>query len=156
MKKETLETVVGGIVVGLVLIFVAFGMMSSGVQKIAGYKLTAEFGSVGSLRQGADVRLGGIKVGNVSTMQLDPEDFRAVLTMNIQAGVDLPVDSSARILSDGLLGDSYVSLDVGGADKMIGPGGRITVTQDAIDVIELVSRVIFSGVKYEMEQQSNR
>ncbi len=155
MKTETLETIVGGIVITLILIFVGFGMMRSGVKQVEGYRVQAEFGSVGSLRQGADVRLGGIKIGNVQAMTLNPEDFRAVITMNVQAGVQLPIDSAARILSDGLLGDSYVSLDVGGDDNMIGPGGKVNYTQDAVDVIDLVSRVIFSGVKYEMQKQAN-
>lgn len=153
MRKEVFETAVGAAVVLIAVLFLVFGLTRSGVKSVQGYRVVAAFNSVGTLRQGADVRIGGIRVGSVTEKQLNPKTFKATLGMSIDSAVELPTDSSARILSEGLLGDSYVSIDIGGAEEMIGPGGRITITQDAIDVIELVSRVIFSGVKYEMEQQ---
>lgn len=154
MKRETLETLVGAVVVLIAAGFIASGASGGVAGGVEGPRVTAEFGSVGALQPGADVRVGGVRVGAVDDMALDPTSFRALVTMALDPGVALPEDSSAKILSDGLLGDAYVALDVGGASDSLADGARIEFTQDAIDVIDLVSRLISSGVEYELQQQS--
>jgi len=99
-------------------------------------------------------RLGGVRIGSVDDLSLDPASFRAVATLRLDPGVEAPTDSSAKILSDGLLGDSYVALAVGGAIETFQDGDRIEFTQDAVNVIDLVSRLISSGVEYELQQQA--
>lgn len=154
MKRESLETLVGAVVVAIAAAFVAFGASGGAVSSESGATITAEFGSVGALAPGADVRVGGVRVGGVSGMELNPESFRAVVSMTLDGGVEIPEDSSAKILSDGLLGDSYVALEVGGAVEPLSEGARVEFTQDAVNVIDLVSRLIASGVEYELQQQA--
>lgn len=154
LSREALEIIVGGAVILIAAVFIGLGA-SGGVAAPgpSGVMVTAQFGSVGPLQSGADVRVGGVRVGSVSGMALDPESFRATVSMSLEPGIALPADSSAKILTDGLLGDAYVALVVGGALETFEDGMEIGFTQDAVNVIDLVSRLIASGVEYEMQQQ---
>ena len=154
LSRGALETLVGAVVVAAGAAFIAVGAIGAGGGAPDGPKIIAEFGDIGALQTGADVRLGGVRIGSVSDLTLNPESFRAVATLRLDPGVDAPTDSSAKILSDGLLGDSYVALDVGGALETLQDGDRIDFTQDAVNVIDLVSRLISSGVEYELEKQA--
>ncbi|MEM6491140.1 MAG: outer membrane lipid asymmetry maintenance protein MlaD [Pseudomonadota bacterium] len=154
MTRETLETLVGAVVVLAAAAFIAMGAIGAGGGGAEGRRVIAEFGDIGALQTGADVRLGGVRVGSVSDLSLDPESYRAVATFELDPGVEVPNDSDVKILSDGLLGDSYVALGPGGSLDSLQEGDRIEFTQDAVNIIDLVSRLISSGVEYELEQQA--
>lgn len=154
MSRATIETLVGAVIVLAAGVFITMGAIGAGGAAPDGRRVTAEFGNIGALQTGADVRLGGVRIGSVENIALDPASYRAVATLRLDPGVEAPTDSSAKILSDGLLGDSYLALDVGGALESLQDGDRIDFTQDAINVIDLVSRLIASGVEYELQQQA--
>ena len=96
-------------------------------------------------RSGGDVRLSGIKVGKVLSQELDPQTYRAQVTFSVRNGIELPSDSSAAIVSSGLLGGKYLSLVPGGDDRVLTDGGEITLTQSSVNLEDLIGRYIFSG-----------
>ena len=110
------------------------------------YEVTARFSQIGQLRERAPVRIGGVSVGQVEKIDLDPVKFDSVVTLSISDRYkDLPADTSAGIYTSGLLGDSYIGLQPGGAPDNLKPGGEIAYTQPAVDLIQLVGKYMFSG-----------
>lgn len=116
------------------------GSMSLG----SSYTVTAQFNNVGGLKARSAVRSAGVVVGRVESIGFDDQSFQAVVTMRLQQGVDFPADSSAAILTSGLLGEQYVGLEPGSDDKLLADGGRITYTQGAIVLENLISRFLYS------------
>ncbi|MEM7653153.1 MAG: MlaD family protein [Pseudomonadota bacterium] len=156
-RKELVETLTGAVVVALGLVAIAVAYLGADQQGEGqdGYVLTAEVPTVGSLREGADVRIGGIAVGEVSAMRLKTKTLQAVVEMTIQDEVQIPTDSAFKISSDGLLGDNFVTISIGGEEKMFVGDSKFRYAQGAIDVVDLVSRLISSGVDYEIQQSSS-
>lgn len=146
-NSNVIETIVGAIVLLVAAGFLFFAYQGSGmgVGKGKSYTLKAVFGNATGINTGSDVRIGGIKVGVVSGMQLDPETYQAVLLLNIAQGTQIPADSTAAIGSSGLLGEKFVQLAPGGDDEMLADGGRIEFTQSAVSLEELIGKFVFSG-----------
>lgn len=146
MKGRSIAEVLTGATVLVVAgIFLVYAILHGGRSpQTAGIALTAEFDRVDGLNQGADVKIGGVKVGSVSDLRIDPRSFQAVVTLRVRADLSLPADSSAEITSEGLLGGKYVSIVPGGADRMLRDGARITETQGSVSLESLLGRFIFS------------
>lgn len=147
MHRNIIETVMGGVVLLVAAGFVVLAFQSGTVGGNSGYEVTAEFDNASGLAPGSDVRMSGVKIGVVKSQRLDPKTFFAVVTMDIDESIQLPRDTSARILADGLLGANFISLEPGGEEEMIAPGGQITFTQGAINVVDLLGRFIFSAAE---------
>lgn len=110
------------------------------------YPLKARFSTIGQLRASAPVKIGGVVVGQVSDIQLDPQKFDSIVTLAIDAKFkDLPADTAAGIFTSGLLGESYVGLSPGGDVEVLKPGDEITLTQSAVDLMQLVGKYMFAG-----------
>ena len=109
------------------------------------YALTARFSNLGQLRLQAPVRIGGVAVGRVAKIDLDPKRFDAVVTLDIDRRYQLPADTSAGIFTSGLLGESYVGLQPGGDPEPLRAGDEIAYTQSAVDLIQLVGKYMFGG-----------
>ena len=110
------------------------------------YEITARFSGIGQLRAQAPVKIGGVTVGRVDSIGLDPVRFDSVVTLAIDEQYkDLPADTSAAILTSGLLGESYVELQPGGDPMTLQPGDEIMLTQSAVDLMQLVGKYMFSG-----------
>ena len=147
MHRNIIETVMGGVVVLVAIGFVVIAFQGSAVTTGDGYQVVAEFDNASGLAPGSEGRMSGVKIGTVRSQSLDPQTFFAVVTMDIAQSVQLPRDTSARILADGLLGASFVSLEPGGEEESIPPGGQITFTQGSINVVDLLGRFIFSAAE---------
>lgn len=145
MKQNAIETIMGGVVLLVAALFLVFAYSSADIAAVKGYEVTAKFDRVDGIRQGTDVRMSGIKVGTVVGEKLEPETYFAMLTLSIDSSVKLPVDTNAKIVTDGLLGSKYVALEPGAEEKLLQQGGEITHTQSAINIEDLISRYIFSG-----------
>jgi phospholipid/cholesterol/gamma-HCH transport system substrate-binding protein len=92
------------------------------------------------------VKIGGVVVGQVSKIDLDPKKFESVVTLSIDGRYkDLPADTSAGIFTSGLLGESYIGLSPGGDPESLKPGDEIAFTQPAVDLLQLVGKYMFSG-----------
>ncbi len=136
------ETLVGAAVVAatlaLLAIFYVFGHSGPG----GGYDVTARMAKVDGLGIGTEVRLAGIKVGSVTSLDLDPATYLVTVHMRIESAIKIPTDSSLLINAAGLLGTPYLSITPGGDDTMIAAGGAIENTQsvNGNDIMSLVSR----------------
>ena len=110
------------------------------------YELKARFTNLGQLRPMAPVKIGGVPIGKVATIELDPKKLDAVVTLSIDSRYqDLPIDTSASILTGGLLGESYVGLQPGGDMETLKPGEEIAFTTPAVDLIQMAGKYIFGG-----------
>ncbi len=147
MRRNIIETIMGGIVILVAVFFVVFAFNSSGVGTVDGYEVTAEFDDATGLAPGTDVRLAGVKIGTVVAQRLNPETYFAQIVLQIDDEVKLPVGTSARIISDGLLGGNFVSLTPGGDDENIPAGGEIEYTQGSVNVVDLLGRFVFSAAE---------
>ena len=145
MRGNVIETVMGAVVLVVAALFLFFAYSTSQVGAVtSGYPVTAQFQNVDGIHDGSDVRIGGVKVGSVSSEFLDPQTFTANIKMSIASEYKLPDDTVAEITSSGLLGDKYVSLVPGGSDKNIRPGGQIKYTQSSVSLENLIGQMIFS------------
>lgn len=110
------------------------------------YELSARFTNVGQLRPNAPVKVGGVTIGSVSKIDLDPLKFDTIVTLAIESRFnEIPIDTSAQILTGGLLGESYVGLQPGGDMEVFQPGEELVYTQPAVDLIQMVGKYMFSG-----------
>ena len=146
MGGRALETLVGAAVVVVVVAFVVFVYERVEVSDGSGTVFHAEFENIGSLQAGDDVRIAGIRVGQVTGLDLDPEWYLARVAMTIDPGVSLPRDTFVAITSASLLGGHYVSLHPG-TGEAAGDGHLFTDTQGAINLIDAVSRSMFGGLE---------
>ena len=145
MHRNTLETVMGAIVLLAAAGFVALTYEAADVKGSGGYEIAAEFGSTGGLSVGDDVRISGIKVGQITTQQLDPITYVAKVSMAIEPTIKIPSDSSARITAASLLGGNYLELMPGAATEMLGAGAVIYDTRDPISLSDLLGKAVFSS-----------
>lgn len=145
MKRNTIETVIGAVVLLVAGIFTVFAYISADLNTRGGYIVTANFNKVAGLAVGGDVRMSGIKIGSIVSQELDPESFLAKVTMNIRDDIELPADSAATISNESLLGGSFMEIVPGGDPETIENGGSIEFTQDPVDIVQLLGKFIFSA-----------
>ena len=146
MRSNLVETLIGTIVVVVAAVFLVFAYTAAGVRTgVGGYELSAKFDRVDGVSVGSDVRLSGIKIGSVIRQELDPQNYVAVVRMNIDSNIKLPEDTAARIASEGLLGGNYLSVEPGGSDVMLKPGGEIKHTQGAVNLLDLIGQAVFGA-----------
>ena len=110
------------------------------------YTLSARFSQIGQLKSSAPIRIGGVNIGQVSSISLDPKTYESVVSLSLDDKYkDLPADTSAGIFTSGLLGESYIGLQPGGDPDVLKSGDEIVFTQPAVDLIQLVGKYMFSG-----------
>ena len=149
MKKYAMETTVG--------IFLVFGLRCIGYMTVKlghvsllgdnTYSHFARFTTVSGLRAGSPVDMLGIEVGRVGRLTMDQKDQKAVVEIRIQKDIKVYDDAIASIKTEGLIGDMFLSIDPGGAGKLLGPGGTITETQPAVDIVDLIGKYAFGEVR---------
>lgn len=117
----------------------------SGLSSGSTYTVTASFNNVGALQPDAKVSLAGVTIGRVSAIRLNPKSLEATVTLKIDKRYDeIPVDSSASILTNGLLGDQYVGISPGGSLKSLKSGDKIHFTQSALVLEKLIGQFLFN------------
>jgi phospholipid/cholesterol/gamma-HCH transport system substrate-binding protein len=143
LKEHLAEALIGLLVVLLAAGFVAFAWARTGAgEGNDGAVLTARFPNIGGVTLGTDVKMSGVKVGKVVGLELDPTSYQAVLRLSVDRGLRLPVDSSAAVTSEGLLGGNYVALTPGAEADMLKDGGEIIETSGAPDLMGLIGSVV--------------
>ncbi|MAQ77783.1 MAG: outer membrane lipid asymmetry maintenance protein MlaD [Pseudomonadota bacterium] len=155
MRRGSLETVIGALVVFVAIIFVVFASKITDYGRETGYLLFAEFNNIGSIKMGSDVRVGGIPVGKVIGLSLNPETFKARVSLDIDSKYNFPTDTAATIGSEGLLGGSFVELIPGGMEGYLGPNNEIEFTQDAVDMLQLLGKFMYSGADSNNKDRAN-
>jgi phospholipid/cholesterol/gamma-HCH transport system substrate-binding protein len=146
MNRATIDLWVGIFVsIGLAaLIFLSLkvgNLLTS--PNTAGYRLEARFDNVGGLKPRAPVKAAGVVVGRVESIKLDPKTYEGVVTMRINEGFQFSRDTIASVLTSGLLGEVYVSLDAGGDPQMLADGGTVAKTQSAVVIEKLIGQFLF-------------
>lgn len=117
-----------------------------GLLRGGSYQVNAYFSNVGGLKSRAQVSLAGVTVGSVERIELDTDSLEARVVMNISEEYDdIPTDTSASILTSGILGDQYVGLEPGGSPDPLQDGDRILITQSAVVLEQLISRYLFNS-----------
>jgi phospholipid/cholesterol/gamma-HCH transport system substrate-binding protein len=111
------------------------------------YSLTAKFDNIGGLKVRAPIKSAGVVVGRVASISLDEKTFQAVVTFQIEKNYIFPKDSSAKILTSGLLGEQYVGLEAGGDEVNLASGANIQFTQSAIVLESLISQFLYSSAE---------
>lgn len=110
------------------------------------YELKARFTNIGQLRQSAPVRIGGVNIGRIADITLDPVKLDSVVTLAIDERYnELPIDTAAGIQTAGLLGESYIALQPGGDMEVLKPGEEIGFTTPAVDLMQMVGKYMFSS-----------
>jgi phospholipid/cholesterol/gamma-HCH transport system substrate-binding protein len=144
MQKNLVETILGAVVLLVAGGFLAFFYKTTDIHPSTGYTITAVFSTINGLDTGSAVKISGVKVGQVLGFSLDPKNYRAIVSMNINDDVKLPKDTAAVIASSGLLDGKFMSLQPGSDDQMLQVGDQINFTQSTPGLEELLGQVIFS------------
>ena len=113
------------------------------------YTVKASFDNIGGLKVRAPVKSAGVVVGRVKSIEFNDATYRAVVSFDIERQFQFPADTSASILTSGLLGEQYIGLDAGGDDKMLAAGDSITLTQSAVVLERLISQFLFNTAEKE-------
>lgn len=147
MNRSTIDLWVGVFVVAgfLALIFLALrvGNLAS-FSTGETYRVQATFLNIGGLKVRAPVKSAGVVVGRIAEIRFDSEAYRAVVEMDIEQKYRFPRDTTAKILTSGILGEQYVGLEAGGDEKMLAGGDRLRLTQDAVVLENLISQFLFN------------
>jgi phospholipid/cholesterol/gamma-HCH transport system substrate-binding protein len=147
MERSTLDLWVGLFVVAglgaLTILALKVGNMGSfgGAET---YQLSAQFTNIGGLKPRAAVKSAGVVVGRVAAIVFDNEKYTAKVIMNIDKNYKFPKDTSASVLTAGLLGEQYIGLEGGADDAMLANGDTIKLTQSAVVLEKLISQFMFS------------
>lgn len=149
MRESLFETLIGLVVVAVAGVFLFFSLQQrSDASPRDSYTLTAKFNRIDGIAVGSDVRVAGKKVGVVQAVDIDPKTYKAVVSFTVpktvtfggkQEPLQIPDDSTAQILTDGLLGGAYLGILIGGSFDYIPPGGQIEFTRGSVDLLTVLS-----------------
>ena len=132
------------------LLMLAFKVSNiGGFNEDKGYLIEARFENIGSLKVRAPVTLAGVRIGRVAGIDIDPVTFEAVVKLGLNPEYSLPVDTSASILTAGLLGEQYIGLEPGGAEQNLSAGDVIKITQSALVLERLIGQFLFRAAEGE-------
>lgn len=158
MGKRFFETIVGLFILAGFAALLVLAFWVSGLTNIKGshyYQLDAEFDNIGGLKVRAPVSLAGVAIGRVESITLDPKSFRADVHLLIDKRYNnLPIDTSASIFTQGILGANYISLLPGFEVKNLKPGGEIETTHSALILENLIGQLLFN-VKNDKKNEKN-
>jgi len=147
MERKSYDLWVGlFVLLGLAaLVFLALkaGNLTS-ISTAASYPLTARFDNIGGLKVRAPIKSAGVVVGRIDDIRFDTQTFQATVLMSMDARYQFPKDTSAKILTAGLLGEQYIGLEAGGDPQFLAAGDRIKMTQSAIVLETLISQFLFN------------
>ena len=146
MERSMLDLWVGLFVcagIGALLVLALKVGNMSGVSVADTYKVYAEFDNVGGLKPRAPVKSAGVVVGRVADVAFNNQSFRARVTLNLDKRYQFPQDSSASILTAGLLGEQYIGMDGGGDEHMLKDGDRLAITQSAVVLEKIIGQFLY-------------
>jgi phospholipid/cholesterol/gamma-HCH transport system substrate-binding protein len=156
MQRKSLDLWVGLFVLlgAAALLFLAMkagNMSSMSFEQV--YPVVTRFDNIGGLKPRAPVKSAGVVVGRVADISFDDKSYQATVTLNIESRYLFPKDTSAKILTSGLLGEQYIGLEPGGDTVNLAAGDRITMTQSAMVLENLISQFLFSKAAEGKEDQ---
>lgn len=156
MNRAWLDVWVGIFVVAGIgaLMFLALKVGSMNTVNVKdSYQVTAHFENIGGLKARAPVKSAGVVVGRVYSINFDDKTYEAEVTLNLDKRYSFPADTSASILTSGLLGEQYIGLEAGGDSKKLKNGDRLTLTQSAVVLENLIGQFLYSKAQEGPQQQ---
>jgi phospholipid/cholesterol/gamma-HCH transport system substrate-binding protein len=147
MGKKGIETMVGLFVLLGMLGLVFLALKAANLGSVGGgdtYAMQARFDNIGGLKVRAPVRSAGVTVGRVTAIELDAKTYQGVVRMEVERAFQFPKDSSAKILTAGLLGDQYIGLEPGADEKFLVAGDTIKQTQSAVVLENLIGQFMYN------------
>lgn len=154
MNHNFIEIIIGFGVVLVAVLFVGYAMNKANISTNNSYVLSAAFDNIDGINQGSDVRISGVKIGKVSDIIIDNQTFMAKASLNMDSDIQIPTDSSASIVSSGLLGSKYIAIIPGGAEENLSNGDEIILTQSSVNFEDLLGRFIFGSAEQEVSQDN--
>jgi len=146
--RQLMEIAVGFFVLAGIAALVMLAFKVSGLRDVynteQGYEVTASFDNIGGLKVRSRVTVAGVNIGRVRSIDLDEATYRARVALFIKNSVKLPSDSEASVLTSGLIGDNYISLDPGAEEQMLKAGDTIQETHSAIILERLIGQFLFN------------
>ncbi len=146
--QKNINFVVGCFIIAGVIAFAVLAFRVSGLTTYTSantYSITAEFTNIGDLKVRAPVTVAGVNIGRITSITLDPQSFKAIVTMQIDKKEgNIPTDSTASILTAGLLGANYISIEPGFDETFLKAGSNITNTNQALILQNLIGQLMFS------------
>ena len=152
MEKTTIDLWFGAFVAAgfAALLVLALKVGNLGTERAAQtYRIEARFDNIGGLKVRGPVRSAGVLVGRVADIHFENDKYQASVTLALDKRYTFPKDTTASILTSGLLGETYVGLDAGGDDKKLAEGDRVTITQSAVVLEKLIGQLLFSKAQEE-------
>jgi phospholipid/cholesterol/gamma-HCH transport system substrate-binding protein len=147
MNRSTIDLWVGiFVVVGVgALLFLALKVANlASFSTSDSYQVHARFANIGGLKERGPVKSAGVVVGRVASIRFDNESYEAIVTMNLDSHYQFPRDTTAKVLTSGILGEQYVGLEAGGDGVMLKSGDRLRLTQSAVVLENLISQFLFN------------
>ena len=149
MKNNTIELGVGLFMIIGFAAFVYLALQLGEVSFLSSsrtYVLKAEFTNVSGVKKGASVQVAGVVVGEVTAIELG-DDAYAILSLQVDNSLKVPTDSMASVKSQGIIGDKYIQLSLGGAEELFKPGELLVDTESSLDIESLISKFAFGSAK---------
>jgi phospholipid/cholesterol/gamma-HCH transport system substrate-binding protein len=149
VKKLNVQLITGLFVMLGIAAFTYQALTIGGVSftEKPGYILNARFDSISGLREGAVIEAAGVRVGTVSTIEFDADNYKAIVGLRINEGVQVSEDATVSVRTQGIIGEKYIKISQGGFPEMLTDGMEITSTESAISLEELVGQYIFQSDK---------
>jgi phospholipid/cholesterol/gamma-HCH transport system substrate-binding protein len=147
MRYSLIEILMGAIVLIIAISFLSLGMQSINNNQKVGYNISLIFGSSAGLKNGDNVKISGINVGKIISLDLDLEDYNAKVDIKLNQNIKIPDDSSARITSSTLLGGNFVDIIPGVSDTYMKSNDIIYNTSDPVSFTDMLGKIIYSGNK---------
>ena len=152
MKNNSFETLIGALVIVIAGLFLIMASkVADSRQKItSGYNIIAEFTNADGINIGSDIKISGVKIGNVADVKLNRKNYKAVVVLKVPKDVLIPTDSIFKISTSGLIGNKFVNVKLGADDDYFKNNQTAEFTESVMDLEDLISRFIFnSGDKNE-------
>jgi len=152
VERTTIDLWFGAFVTAgfVALLVLALKVGNLGAERAAErYRVEARFDNIGGLKVRGPVRSAGVLVGRVAEIRFDNQRYQATVMLDLDKRYSFPKDTSASILTSGLLGETYVGLEAGGDDKKLAEGDRIQITQSAVVLEKLIGQFLFSKASEE-------
>jgi phospholipid/cholesterol/gamma-HCH transport system substrate-binding protein len=154
MRGNIVEAVIGGVVLVVTSFFIYFAYTSRGERIDHGYALSAWFDDVTGLSVGSDVRMNGIKVGIVQSLEID-ENYMVCAEILVKASVKVPKDSCVSIMTNGLIGSKFAAIQPGVSSESLSEGGMIEETRSSVNLEGLLNKFLFGDKKSERGKETN-
>ena len=152
MERTTIDLWFGAFVTAgfIALLVLALKVGNLGTERAKDeYRVEARFDNIGGLKPRGPVRSAGVLVGRVAEIHFDNAHYQANVVLALDKRYTWPKDTSASVLTSGLLGETYIGLEAGGDDKKLQPGDRIAITQSAVVLEKLIGQFLFSKAQEE-------